>query len=67
MSLDERRLRRLVVPAAVIVVTGAALTLALEVAAGRHDEAVFTVLVLSFPAVGLLVLRRRPDTRLAWL
>ena len=67
MSLDERRLRRLVVPAAVIVAAGAALSLALEVAAGRHDEAVFTVLVLSFPAVGVLVLRRRPDTRLAWL
>ncbi len=67
MSLDERTLRRLVVPAGVVVFAGAAATLALEVAAGRPEEAAFTVLVLSFPTVGLFVLRRRPDARLAWV
>ena len=67
MTLSERRLRRLARAALVIVVVGSAATIALEIAAGRADEAVFSALLLSFPVVGFFVLSRRPDNRLAWL
>lgn len=67
MTLSERQLRRLTRAAIVIVVVGSAATIALEIAAGRADEALFSALLLSFPVVGFLVLSRRPDNRLAWL
>ena len=67
MSLTESRLRLLARVALVIVVVGFAATIALELAAGRADEAAFSALLLTFPAVGFFVLRRRPDARLAWL
>ena len=67
MTLSERRLRWLTRAALVIVVVGSAATIALEIAAGRADEAVFSALLLSFPVVGFFVLSRRPDNRLAWL
>jgi signal transduction histidine kinase len=67
MSLNERQLVRLRWVAAVVVVVGNIVTLAFEIAAGEADEAFFTVLLLSFPAVGFFVLWRRPDTVLAWL
>jgi len=67
MSLSEAQLRRLTRIAFVVVVLGAIATIALEVAAGQLDEVVFSALFLSFPAVGLFVLWRRPDARLAWL
>jgi signal transduction histidine kinase len=67
MTLSERQLRRLAKVAFVIVVVGAVATIGLEVSAGRLDEAVFSALLLSFPAVGFFVLSRRPDNRLAWL
>ncbi|MGH2629647.1 MAG: histidine kinase [Actinomycetota bacterium] len=67
MSLSERRLRRLARLAFVIVVVGSIATIALEIAAGRLDEVVFSALFLSFPAVGLFVLWRKPDARLAWV
>ena len=67
MTLSERQLRRLANVALAIVVVGSAATIALEIAAGRPDEAVFSALLLSFPAVGFFVLSRRPDNRLAWL
>jgi len=67
MTPTERQLLRLRWVAAVIVAVGAVATIALEVAAGRADEAVFTILLLSFPAVGFFVLSRRPGARLAWL
>ncbi|MEZ0235147.1 MAG: GAF domain-containing sensor histidine kinase [Actinomycetota bacterium] len=67
MTLSERRLRWLTRAALVIVVVGSAATIALEIAAGRADEALFSALLLSFPVVGFFVLSRRPDNRLAWL
>ena len=67
MTLSDRRLRWLTRAALVIVVVGSAATIALETAAGRPDEAVFSALLLSFPVVGFFVLSRRPDNRLAWL
>jgi signal transduction histidine kinase len=67
MRFPERRLRRLRWPAAIVVVVGATLTIALEAAAGEYGEVVFTILLLSFPAVGFFVLARRPDALLAWL
>ena len=67
MTLSERQLRRLAKVAFVVVVVGAIATIGLELAAGRPDEAVFSALLLSFPAVGFFVLSRRPDNRLAWL
>ena len=67
MTLSERRLRWLTRAALVIVVVGSAATVALEIAAGRADEALFSALLLSFPVVGFFVLSRRPDNRLAWL
>ena len=67
MTLSERRLRWLARAALAIVVVGSAATIALEIAAGRPDEAVFSALLLSFPVVGFFVLSRRPDNRLAWL
>jgi len=67
MTLSERRLRWLTRAALAIVVVGSAATIALEIAAGRPDEATFSVLLLSFPVVGFFVLSRRPDNRLAWL
>jgi signal transduction histidine kinase len=63
----EERARRYVWPTAVLVVVGNAFTVAVEVAAGRGDEAVFTLLLMTFPAVGFFVLSRRPDARLGWL
>jgi len=67
MNLSERRLRWLTRVALVVVVVGSAATIALEIAAGRPDEALFSALLLSFPVVGFFVLGRRPDNRLAWL
>ncbi len=67
MRLTEQRLRCLTRVALLIVVVGNVATLGFELAAGRADEAVFTVLLLSFPVVGFFVLRRRPDARLGWL
>ncbi|MDH5224604.1 MAG: histidine kinase [Actinomycetota bacterium] len=67
MTLDERQLRGLARIVLVIVVIGSVATIAMEIAAGRADEAVFSILLLSFPAVGFFVLSRRPDARLAWL
>ncbi len=67
MTLDERTLVRLRWWAAAVVVVGSVVTIAFEIAAGRLDEAFFSVLLLSFPAVGFFVLSRRPDNRLAWL
>ena len=67
MNLTEPRLRRLARVCLVLVVVGFTASIALELAAGRADEAVFTTLLLSFPVVGFLVLSRRPDNRLAWL
>ncbi len=67
MRFPERRWRRLRWPAAIVVVVGATLTIALEAAAGEYGEVVFTILLLSFPAVGFFVLARRPDALLAWL
>jgi len=67
MRFPERRLRLLRWPAAIVVIVGATLTIALEAAAGEYGEVVFTVLLLSFPAVGFFVLARRPDALLAWL
>jgi len=67
MNLTGERLRRLRWWAGAIVVTGTAATISLEIAAGRADEAGFSILLLSFPAVGFFVLGRRPDAPLAWL
>jgi signal transduction histidine kinase len=67
MRLDESRLRRLARVALVIVIVGTVATIGFEVAADRLDEAGFSALLLSFPAVGFFVLSRRPDNRLAWL
>ena len=67
MILGEERLRRLRWWVAAIVVVGTALTFVLEMAAGRADEAFFTVFISTFPAVGFFVLSRRPDARLGWL
>jgi signal transduction histidine kinase len=67
VSLTELQLRRLARACLILVVVGFAASIALELAAGRADEAVFTTLLLSFPVVGFLVLSRRPDNRLAWL
>ena len=46
MTPTERRLRRLRWVAAVIVIVGAIATIALEVAAGRLDEVVFSAFFL---------------------
>jgi signal transduction histidine kinase len=67
VTLTDRALGRLRWVAAAIVIVGSALTITLEIAAGVPDEAVFSFLLLSFPAVGFFVLSRRPDARLAWL
>jgi signal transduction histidine kinase len=67
VNLTEARLRRLARMAFAIVVIGSAATIVLEMAAGRPEEALFSALLLTFPAVGFFVLRRRPEARLAWL
>jgi signal transduction histidine kinase len=67
MTLDEARLRRLRWWAGAVVVVGSAMTIMLDIAAGRADEAVFDIFLLSFPVVGFFVLARRPDARIAWL
>jgi signal transduction histidine kinase len=67
MTLTERQLRRLRWVAAAIVVVGAIATFAFEIASGEYGEALFSTLLLSFPAVGFFVLARRPDAVLAWL
>ncbi len=67
MTSVEERARRYVWPVAAFVAVGNAVTIGLEVAAGRADEASFTIFLLSFPVVGFFVLSRRPDARLGWL
>ena len=67
MDLSEAGLRRLRWWAAALVIIGVAVTITLEIAAGIPDEAVFSVFLLTFPAVGFFVLSRRPDARLAWV
>jgi signal transduction histidine kinase len=67
MTLSDERLRRLRWWTAALVVIGSATTFALEIAAGRADEALFSIFLLTFTAVGFFVLSRRPDARLGWL
>ena len=67
MTTFEERAKRYLWPTAVLVVVGNAVTIAGEIAAGRVDEAIFTLLLMTFPAVGFFVLSRRPDARLGWL
>jgi signal transduction histidine kinase len=67
MTISESRLRQLRWPAALVVLVGSLLTISLEIAAREYGEVVFTILVLSFPAVGFFVLARQPDAVLAWL
>jgi signal transduction histidine kinase len=67
MTLSDAGLRRLTVAAAAYVAIGAAVTIMLELAAPRPDEAFFSILLLLFPLVGFFVLSRRPDARIAWL
>jgi len=67
MNLSELRLRRLRWWTAAFVIVGSVATFVLEVTAGRPDEAVFTVFLLTFPAVGFFVLSRRPDNGLGWV
>ena len=67
MRFDEERAQRYVWPTAVVVVVGNAVTITLELAAGRRDEAFFTLFLMTFPAVGFFVLNRRPDARLGWV
>ncbi|MEX1263127.1 MAG: histidine kinase [Actinomycetota bacterium] len=67
MNLSEQRLRRLRWWAAAFVIVGSVATFVLEVTAGRPGEALFTVFLLTFPAVGFFVLSRRPDNGLGWV
>lgn len=67
MNLGEDRLRRLHWWVAALVVIGNGVTIMLEIATPRVDEAFFTGFLLMFPAVGFFVLNRRPDARLAWV
>jgi signal transduction histidine kinase len=64
---SEQQLRRLRSIAGVIVLMGAIATVILETGAGRTDETAFSILSLSFPAVGFFVLGRRPDATLGWI
>jgi signal transduction histidine kinase len=65
-SATERTLRRLLWASAAFIVVGAAVGFAMDVRA-QPDEAGFSVLLLSFPIVGFVVLRRRPRATLGWL
>ena len=67
MKIEEGRAQRYVWRVAVFVGVGSAFSIALELAAGREDEAFFSFFLLTFPAVGFFVLSRRPDARLAWV
>ena len=67
MTLSDERLRQLRWWIAAFVVAGSLTTITLETAAGRADEAFFSAVLLTFPAVGFFVLSRRPDARLGWL
>ena len=69
---EERRdrrdetFRRLALAAGAFVAIGSTATLVLEFLS-RPDEALFSLLLLTFPVVGFVVLRQRPRAILGWL
>lgn len=67
MSLSEPKLQRSIWPAGIFIVVGSTLGIVLEFAAGFPGETAFAIGLLTFPAVGLFVLSRRPTARLGWL
>ena len=67
MSLSDTTLRRLTWASAVFIVVGALTSAILETLAGQPDEAFFSIFLLTFPAVGFVVVSRRPRATLGWL
>ncbi|HSL10747.1 MAG TPA: histidine kinase [Actinomycetota bacterium] len=66
MTLSDRALRRLRWIAALVIALGFTVSFTLELLS-RPDEAVFSVLLLTFPLVGFVVISRRPRATLGWL
>ena len=67
MTLSEPSLRRLAWASGAFIVVGSTAGVAMEMAAGFPEEVAFSLGLLTFPAVGLFVLNRRPTARLGWL
>jgi signal transduction histidine kinase len=63
----DRTTRRLVWASASFIAVGSSIGIALDLASGRFSEVVFSFLLLTFPAVGFVVLARRPRETLGWL
>jgi signal transduction histidine kinase len=66
MAVSDRAFRRLLWGSAAFIVVGAAVGFAMDLRA-QPDEAGFSILLLSFPIVGFVVLWRRPRATLGWL
>ena len=68
MSFTDRTLRRLMWLSAAAIVVGIVVSLVFSLSAGRDNgDWVFAIGLLIFPAVGFLVVSRRPRNTLGWL
>ena len=67
MTWSERSLRRLIWASCTFIVIGSTAGVLMEIAAGFPSEAAFSLGLLTFPAVGVFILYRRPTARLGWL
>ncbi|HEY6567537.1 MAG TPA: hypothetical protein VI341_08465, partial [Actinomycetota bacterium] len=67
MSLSDAALRRLMWVSAILIVVGTLTAATLETMAKQPDEAFFSIFLLTFPAVGFVVVSRRPRATLGWL
>ena len=59
MSLGDVALRRLMWVSAVVIVVGTLIGATLETIAEQPDEAFLAILLLTFPAVGFVIVGRR--------
>jgi signal transduction histidine kinase len=67
VSLSDTMLRRLTWASGAFIVAGALTGATLETLAGQAGEAFFSIFLLTFPAVGFVVVSRRPRATLGWL
>ena len=67
MTWSERSLRRLIWASCTFIVIGSTAGVLMEIAAGFPSEVAFSLGLLTFPAVGVFILYRRPTARLGWL
>jgi signal transduction histidine kinase len=67
MTISEHGLRRLTWVIAGVYVLGGVVAVVLDHTSGYQSDYFFGIILLSFPAVGFVVLQKRPRNTLGWL